>query len=103
MADAPPPSESSGAEAPASIDVEATSGDTGAAPGGDAKATSGHAQAASGEDAKATSGDAEAAPGGDAEANAFVRFMRHELRTPINAILDYSQLLLEEARDGGGR
>jgi DNA-binding response OmpR family regulator len=33
--------------------------------------------------------------------DAFVLHMRHELRNPVNAILGYSQLLLEEA-DGGG-
>ncbi len=27
--------------------------------------------------------------------------MRHELRTPINAILGYSEMLIEEAEDGG--
>jgi signal transduction histidine kinase len=30
---------------------------------------------------------------------AFVVHMRHELRTPVNAILGYSQLLLEEHGD----
>ena len=28
--------------------------------------------------------------------DAFVVHMRHELRTPVNAIVGYSQLLLEE-------
>ena len=31
----------------------------------------------------------------------FVRGLRHELRTPINHIIGYSELLLEEAEDGG--
>src|SRR5262245_58422714 len=31
-----------------------------------------------------------------ADTDAFVVHMRHELRTPINAIVGYSQLLLEE-------
>jgi DNA-binding response OmpR family regulator len=34
------------------------------------------------------------------DVDAFVVYMRHELRTPINAILGYSQLLLEEDGDG---
>src|ERR1041384_5375128 len=30
------------------------------------------------------------------DVDAFVAYLRHELRTPINAILGYSQLLVEE-------
>src|SRR5262249_39106604 len=32
---------------------------------------------------------------------AFLAHMRHELRTPINAILGYSEMLLEDAADRG--
>ena len=31
----------------------------------------------------------------------FIATKRHDLRTPINAILGYSEMLLEDARDEG--
>jgi len=33
---------------------------------------------------------------------AFLAHMRHELRTPVNAIIGYSEMLLEDAEDGAG-
>jgi adenylate cyclase len=43
----------------------------------------------------------EEAPKPERVRQASLAFVRHELRTPINAIIGYSEMLLEDARDGG--
>ncbi len=43
----------------------------------------------------------EAAEAGSRAKSEFLANMSHELRTPLNAIIGYSELLQEEARDGG--
>ncbi|MHC5080675.1 MAG: PAS domain-containing sensor histidine kinase, partial [Planctomycetota bacterium] len=43
----------------------------------------------------------EAAEASDRAKSAFLANMSHELKTPINAIIGYSELLEEEAEDGG--
>jgi PAS domain S-box-containing protein len=43
----------------------------------------------------------EAAEAANAAKSAFLANMSHELRTPLNAIIGYSEMLEEEARDGG--
>jgi CheY-like chemotaxis protein/signal transduction histidine kinase len=43
----------------------------------------------------------EAAPDPERVRRASLAFVRHELRTPINAIIGYSEMLLEDARDAG--
>src|SRR5215211_1180988 len=44
---------------------------------------------------------AAASPGEPISWNDLLRGLRHELRTPINHIIGYSELLLEEAAEGG--
>lgn len=41
----------------------------------------------------------ETAPSAERVASASLAFVRHELRTPVNAILGYSEMLLEDARE----
>jgi class 3 adenylate cyclase/ActR/RegA family two-component response regulator len=41
-------------------------------------------------------GEPGAAPGGDRARGALLAHMRHELRTPVNAVLGYSEMLLED-------
>ncbi len=38
---------------------------------------------------------------GSATQSAFLAYMRHQLRTPINAMIGYSEMLLENAADRG--
>jgi len=46
-------------------------------------------------------GDRGGAPGADRARGAILGYMRHELRTPVNAILGYSEMLIEDAEDAG--
>jgi adenylate cyclase len=45
-------------------------------------------------------GDRGGAPGADRARGALLAHMRHELRTPVNAILGYSEMLIEDQPDG---
>jgi class 3 adenylate cyclase/signal transduction histidine kinase len=45
-------------------------------------------------------GDRGGAPGADRARGALLAHMRHELRTPVNAILGYSEMLIEDATAG---
>ena len=45
-------------------------------------------------------GDRGGAPGADRARGALLAHMRHELRTPVNAILGYSEMLIEDQAAG---
>src|SRR5687768_3550463 len=61
----------------------------------------GQDRGAAGFQAAGMSGGGGPAPGADRARGALLAHMRHELRTPVNAILGYSEMLIEDQASGG--